>query len=347
MLVAADLIYYFKEPSAVIDWISQWGSRPVIQWIKGAKLFAEGDYLTASKHYKEGLTLHPNHRAAGCARVDLAYCMYRLGELLEAERLLLDIVGRDVPREETYVFLAQIQSYLGRPISALRTLAAASHVYPDDISILAEKLNISLFAGLNSRTIKKIATTLYSLRNALSYSHPDSLIADTALAHYEIRCADRELGFRMLVRVLGSGSADAQAYLINGERFLEDGNITQAREQFSRAQRQNPLNPWSSFLLSRSYLVKDEAYFNGAFAVQLAVESCKISRWENVRILKMLQASYESVGDLASAELIKARIGTLSTAKFNEDEIYSAQPASLSAAARGDSQGKSSAASKG
>ena len=338
MSVTADLVYFLKEPTAVIDWISQWGSRPIVQWIKGAQAFSDSDYLTASKLYKEGLALYPGHRAAGCARADLAYCLYRLGDLQDTERLLLDIVGRNVPAEETYVFLAQIQSYLGRPISALRTLSAASHVYPDDISILAEKLNISLFAGLNSRSTKKMATTLYSLKNSLSYSHPDCLIADTALAHYEVRCGDRELGFRMLVRVLGSGAPNVQAFLINGERFLEEGSITQAREQFSRAQRNDPLNPWASFLLSRSYLVKDQDFYNPVFAVQLAVESCKLSKWENVRILKMLQAAYEATEDLASAELIKARIGSLSTARFSDDEIYAAQPVRISTAARGDSQ---------
>ena len=72
-------------------WWKTWKTIPILEWVQAAALFRSGEYRLAEKFYRKGLKRHPNHIAHHCARLDLAYCLFKLGRLAEAEQELKQV----------------------------------------------------------------------------------------------------------------------------------------------------------------------------------------------------------------------------------------------------------------
>ena len=62
-----------------------WGPLPVVTWVRAAAYYRAGKFSRARDYYLKGLEKYSTHPARYCARIDLAYCLFKLGDLQEAK----------------------------------------------------------------------------------------------------------------------------------------------------------------------------------------------------------------------------------------------------------------------
>ena len=77
-------------------------------WIKAAELYKRSEYALAAKSYLKGIKKYPEHKASSCARLDYAYCLYKLYKYEEAITELEYLVEKEVQIREVYSLLARI-----------------------------------------------------------------------------------------------------------------------------------------------------------------------------------------------------------------------------------------------
>ena len=301
-------------PRAYYQWMKMWRALPVLDWIRGAELFRDSEFRSASEYYRRGLAKHPEHVASDCARLDLAYCLFRMGEVKQALTLLKSIADEGQSIRDAALLLAQLQINCGQFYSAAATMRAALARYPDDAACeigYCWSVMLSRHPGVN---LDQVRFRLRDLRSRVALTDSRSVIIDSALAYYEIRYGDSEFGEQLLSRVLASGAAPFEAVLLRGERLLEDGRLTQARDQLERAMKLLPTDPRPALLLARYYLEPGDTY-EAHYAFQLAQEACKKSAWEHPDTLAVLVDCYEALGEEEAAGVIGSRLRALTTAR--------------------------------
>lgn len=309
-----DSLWLMVRPRMAVEWYRMWRTVPVKDWLRAADLFIRGDYSRAAEYYRRGLSHRPMHPASTCARMDLAYCCYRLGRLDEAIELLDLLVGQRVSLRDAYLLRAKLAGIVGCPQDGFEVLAIGNEVFPDDVSILASSLHINLSHQIDARRLHECFGQLLRLKQQLALEDERQVTLDTALAHYELRCGDTEAGDRLLARVLATGAAPYEAVLLRGERLLRLGRILSAREQLTRAMRSAPRNPRPVQLLAETYLVAGYTE-EPEFAEQLASVACRLSHWENPECIELLARAYDRKCDYNSSELLKARAQSLRSAQ--------------------------------
>lgn len=309
-----DTVWLVMRPQMAVEWYRMWKTVPVKDWLRAADLFIRGDYSKAADYYRRGLRARPMHPASTCARMDLAYCCYRLGRLDEAIDLLDLLVGQRVNLRDAYLLRSKLAAIVGCPHDGFEVLGIGVEVFPDDVSILSASLHINLSHQLDARRLHECFSRLLRLKQQLALEDERQVTLETALAHYELRCGDTEAGDRMLARVLATGAAPYEAVLLRGERLLRLGRILSAREQLTRAMRSAPRNPRPVQLLAETYLVAGYTE-EPEFAEQLASVACRLSHWENPECVELLARAYERKCDYNSSDLLKARAQSLRSAR--------------------------------
>lgn len=302
-------VWLLARPHLAIDWIRMWKSLPVLSWIRAANAFVEADFTAASRFYEQGLQRHQRHPARHCARLDYAYCLFRLGKLVEATKELEDLLQEGAVLKNAYLLLARLQHTQGASLAALSTICEYLEHSGDDVQALAAYIHVSGQSRIRLPKLAQIKADLAATKSKYLIDDHRQLIIDAALAHYEIRFGERPVGERLLARVLATGQAPTEAVLLRGEAFLEVGRIEQARQQLERAFRMSPQNPIAPRLLAETYLVPGE-FSEPTWATQLAETACRLSAWKNPRCLEVLARAYESSGEDIGAELVEARLTT-------------------------------------
>ncbi|MCB0324269.1 MAG: tetratricopeptide repeat protein [Bdellovibrionales bacterium] len=290
-----------------IRWYRLWGTWPVWAWVAAAEAFKERRFARAAELYRIGLEQSALHPAANSARLDLAYCLYREDQYDESLKLLDQLTRSSCRLRDAYLLQARIEVFLGRVLSAARTMKRCLKVYPDDLQALSSYLHMSLQGIATEDDVLEARQRLLAARTDLSLEDDRNLHVNTALAHFELRHGEIRLGERLLARVLASGNAPFEAVLLRGERFLDQGRLLQAREQLTRAMIAAPRDPRPVHYLARSYL-RTGADFNPTFAMQLAQSACRLSHWQNAECLNVLARAYEANDQKANAQLFFERM---------------------------------------
>lgn len=285
-----------------VRWYRRWGTAPVRPWILAADAFRSGDYSQAAQFYKDGLGRFQSHPAAQPARFDYAYCLYREGKLAEAISEVRKLTNFGSRVKEAYLLEAKLALIVGDCSSAMEVMDRAIENFEEDLQVLSCFVHTSLYAKFGIERLTDVVTKLYSMQGELSVNDMRKVHADTALAHYEIRCGDLRKGERILARVLATGSAPYEAVLIRGERLLEQGRVMPSRIQLTRAMIAAPRDPRPVLMIARSYL-KSSSEFNPTWACLLAQRACRLANWQNADGVRVLVRAYAAADRDHHAEL--------------------------------------------
>lgn len=302
-------------PRLLLSWYKLWKGIPIVDWIRAAELFRAANFKRAAFYYKRGLDRHPNSRASQCAKLDYGYCLYQENQLLEAVEVLQKLLNSGCQLKDAYLLLAKLQLTLGRTKDAASTMQKALSIAPEDIQVALCYAHVMFDANVPALTMKLVKDFVNTFRAKISLEDPVHVAVDTALATFECRYGDEEVGERLLSRALASGVAPFEAILLRGERWLEQGRIHQAREQLERAAKSCPADPRPYAKLAESYLLQGD-FYEPEYAVQLATVSCKCSNWENHLSLDVLRQGYGELKDHDMVELIEERLRTLAPREF-------------------------------
>jgi len=283
-----------------------WGTLPVISWLRAADLFIQKDFKRAAHYYRTGLSRQSKHPARHCARMDLAYCLYRTGEIKDALHELGIVTESSVALRDAYVLKAKIEDILGKAELSLQTLRDGLTLFPQDLRILVSFLHISLFNRIEHARLSEARGLLLQQKRELFLDDNRQVLLDAALAHFEIRMGDAESGDRMLARVLATGIAPVEAIILRGMRLLEQRRMIQAREQLGRAMRLAPRSSRPVRILAESYLQPGD-FCELDWAEQMATAACKLSAWQNRECVEVLAKVMDTKGDTSTAELLAER----------------------------------------
>lgn len=323
-------------PTLIINWWKIWKTPPVVSWIRGAELFKEGNFKSAATHYRRGLNRKRSHKAAACARLDLGYCLYQLGDLSGALQELSTVVKGSVPLKDAYLLLSKLQLSLGRTAEGIETMKRCLSLFPDDVQATLCYAYGLFTTDAPAKQLTLMKQYLLTIKEKLSLTDPLTVSVDTALATYELRYGEKPLGEQLLARVLASGVAPFEAILLRGEQWLKEGRLQQSRDQLERAMKAQPQDPRPLMLLARTYLADGEN-LEPDYAAQLATAACGRSNWENAECLTVLAEAYEHLDDPDTSLLIQTRLAaltnsdklTLSRLSVASEDIQKARTAKL------------------
>lgn len=304
------------------NWYKHWGTKPVLYWIKGADLFRNGNFSDAIKHYQDGINKYPKHPAKDCAQFDLAYCLYRIEKVEEAEKYLAELIQKRSELKEVYLLASRIKSATGFVVTAKNILELASQIFPKDPQILSCLAHSYMYADCSDEQIEIIRSNLQIVRQDLNIEEINYLHIETALSHLEIRRGDLAKGERLLSRVLSTGQAPYEAVILRAERLLETSRVMPAREQLARAMAACPRDPKPMILLARSYLRVGNDY-NVDWAKQLAYAAGRASYWKNAEAVSVIARAHEESGDIDSAEIFIEKIKNLPSSLELGNSFYS------------------------
>lgn len=288
------------------NWWKTWGTFPVRSWLKAAQLFKAAQYERAIALYRRGLETHALHPARICARLDLAYCLYRVGRLKEAEEELRIAANLAPQSRDAHLRLAQLQLWTGHGLEAAWTVRRALRSLSADVE-LATVFFLAAYEGNAPAHLMRDA--IVALK---SVTVPDDC-AERVRHRYEVAQAclllaegKKIAGRRELSRLAGQIHTSIEAILAYSQVLLRDGKISFARQQLRRGMLIAPQHPRILSLLAESYL-KSGLWYNPDYAVQLAQNACQLSGWTSPREMHVLAESYYHLGDKMAALVTASR----------------------------------------
>ena len=301
-------------PTLWTAWWKTWRGVPVVDWMIGAHYFRQGNFRRARDYYLRGLEKHRGHKAYASARLDYAYCLYRLGDWLEAKDELLGVIYSGAKLKEAYRVLGEIEFLTGRPLSAARAYDRGLRCYPDDFSMAMSFCHAAIVAGGPQHLLRKARSRLELLKAKVGLDDPRLDSINTAIAKYELSYGDSAVGEMILARVMASGKCPSEANLLRGERFLEQGRVLHARRLLQRALEKLKNDPRAYAMLARTYLAPGQ-HAEPSWALQLARTACERSFWQNPEYLQIMVEACEAINDLEAAELFRVRMRMLALSK--------------------------------
>ena len=289
--------------SNYLTWLRKWRTAPVRSWISAADAYRAKEFERAEALYEKGLAKHPTHAAALNAKLDLAYCKFKLRKPKEAEKILSAITTHHPTLTEGWTRLAKLLLWMGKPGKASRILLIGEHYIEKNEELKA----LRLFALTELR--QEISDEACNLNLELSKLNSESLLTMVALSMYEARYGDPFKGREMLTKLCTHPQSPIEALHGIAELYLEERNATMAKHFLRRTLHATPDNPLSLSLLAEVYLISDAS---PEFAVQVAQQACQLSQWQSPRFMHTLVKSHLAVGDKISALLIASRAREIS-----------------------------------
>ncbi|MCB0338901.1 MAG: tetratricopeptide repeat protein [Bdellovibrionales bacterium] len=279
-----------------IQWCKTWKALPVFNWIRGAKSFRSGKFREAALLYERGLKSHPHHPAALCARLDLAYCYFRLRRFQDADDQLKVVLTKAPTMREAYLRLARMQLWTGQAMSAAWTLRRALREFGTDADLVSTFLQAVLDNGGPNYLLQEGVEFL----KQLPPSDRASSKLEIAAARLAIFRGDYKTGRGNLARLTAGATPPFEALVAYAEALIAEGRIAHSRQQLRRALQIAPDHPRVLSLFAESYL-KSGPFYNPEFARQLALSACQNSGWCGPREMHILAEAY-----LANNERITA-----------------------------------------
>lgn len=285
-----------------IEWWKLWKSVPVFSWIKASEHYRKCEYQKAAELYLFGIKKNPRHKAIDCAYLDYAYCLYKLSRYEESIVQLEALVEKSVAIEEVYSLLVKQYFILGLAHLSSEVLEKAKLLIPKSINISALALELAIVNEPKLQVVLQLKNEVEQQREELSLDDERMLIVDTALAHFEFAHGDLSIADQMIARLLATGKAPYEVHLLRAERFIDNARIFHAREQLRKASRLRPRDPRADLLLAKTYLLAG-SFCEPRWAIDISLQACKKTNWQNPDCLISLAKSYEMIDDLEQAEV--------------------------------------------
>ncbi|MCO6432461.1 MAG: tetratricopeptide repeat protein [Deltaproteobacteria bacterium] len=277
-------------------WWKTWGKLPVLSWMKAASFYRLKNYERAQQFYKQGLRSNPDHPACNSARLDLAYCLFKLRRFDEAQEQLRIIISKSPSTKDPHLRLTKIQMWIGHTLDAAWSARRAVQCAGPDPEMTALFLMNVLEHDGTSYLLQEALKQAEEIES-IKREHP---LLQAALAKLSIRKGEREQGRKSLLQVCSQPNSPFEAHLILAELLLEEGNIAQARQELKRAMTVVADHPRILSLFAETYL-RSGPFYNPDYARQLATSACQNSNWSSPRELHILAESFYHVGDKISA----------------------------------------------
>lgn len=288
-------------------WWNTWHTLPVYAWVRAASLYRKGQFAQAELYYRRGLEKHPTHPAQYCARIDLAYCHFKMGRLDEAEQELRAISAQLPQSREAYIRMARLQMWRGQPLEAAWTMRRALRNVPVDHEFAATYLIAALDSGAPGYLLSEALQVSKSIE--ADESKAPKLHAARARALMNIYASTRieyQEARTRLAQIAAKNSVPFEVILLFSEVLVAEGKIAHARRLLRRAMQSAADHPRVLSLLSETYL-KSGPFYNAEYAKQLATTACQNSTWSSPREMHILAESYYHVGDKVSALIIASK----------------------------------------
>ncbi len=283
-------------------WWKTWGTFPVLEWVHGAALFRSGEYRLAEKFYRKGLKKHPNHLAQSCARLDLAYCLFRQAKLVEAEQELRHVATHSPELREAHVRLARLQLWQGHPLDAAWSIRRALR----SVAVDEDLATLFLTAVIENEGPWYLFEESQDACHQVLERMGRSVAIESALAYLRFQRGELDDGLRTLEGLSQSSDASGETFLLLGRALLEKGDIERSRETLRSALSALSDNPRVLTMLAKSYLISGTTY-NADYARQLATEACQRSEWLSPAAMHTLAEAFYHSGDRASALIIASK----------------------------------------
>jgi len=271
-------------------------------WIKAASLYRDGNYEQAEELYKAGLEKYPRHPAQYCARLDLAYCLFRRGALLEAEEELKVVVKKLPELKEGYIRLARLQMWSGHSLEAAWTIRRALKRIEVDADIAALFL-LTVLESDGPLYLLKEAVGSCRLMQGSNSKHPGLNLAQ---AYLQCKRGDFKRGIAALEELTLVEEPQFEAVLVFAEMLLKEGRVERARKELKGAMRAAPEHPRILSLFAESYLKSGDSY-KPEYARQLATAACQKTAWRSPREMHVLAESYYHANDRMSALIMASK----------------------------------------
>jgi len=284
-------------------WWTTWKTLPVFSWVRAAACYRAGKFSIAERHYLAGLAKHPDHPANLCARLDLAYCLFKQQKLEEAERHLRHVTTRSPHSREGYLRLARLQMWTGHSLEAGWTMRRALQRVAVDAETAGTFLLAVLDADAPAYLIAEAVQAAQSieLKDGVSYER-----LKLALARLDYQRRDRERGREVIAEMACRERAVFDAILAFAKILVDEGKVAHARRQLRRAMTVASDHPRILEILALSYL-KAGPFYNAEYAVQQATKACQSAGWKSPAAMHVLAEAFYHHGDKISALLIASK----------------------------------------
>lgn len=292
----------FDTVRLIMKWWKAWRTLPVWSWVRAASLYRAGKFEHAERLYRFGLKRHSLHPAHFCARLDLAYCFFKLGKLDEAEHTLRYVTTHLPASREAFVRLARLQMWSGHSLEAAWTIRRALR----SIDVDPELASLFLIAVLDNGGPSYLLDEAVEASKKVETEGHDFPRLQAARARLELERGSETVGREVLERVAASDEAPFEAIVMHAELLLADGKIAHSRRQLRRAMVAAPDYPRVLSLLAESYM-KAGPFYNGEYAKQLATGACQLTNWSSPREMHLLAEAYYHTGDKISALVVASK----------------------------------------
>jgi len=280
-------------------WWKAWGTLPVGTWVRAAANYRAGRFQVAVNEYRIGLNEAPHHPAAMSARLDLAYCLFKAGDLETAARELKFVISQSPVSREGYLRLANIQMWLGQKVEAAWTMRRAMRNVPRDAELVGTFLLALIENSGPSYLLKEAIRESIQLKD----THPKLEVAKARLKILEGQITQ---GTNDLEALAIEKGASREAVLAYAEILVADGKIAQARLHLRRLMTSSTSHPRVLSLLAESYL-KSGPFYNTDYAIQLATNACQATNWVSPREMHILAEAFYHAGDRIAALLVASK----------------------------------------
>jgi tetratricopeptide (TPR) repeat protein len=292
----------YKNFQLYYRWWKTWKRFPVFSWVRASSLYRAGRYDLAIEQYQKGLKSNTDHPARQSARLDLAYCYFKVRRFKDALDILKTIINEDHLNRDAYLRTARIQSWMGHSLDAAWTMRRAlQRLEPDPELVALFLLNVVEHDG-----------TAYLVQEAFKYgekldpAYKDHPLLKTAYAKAQLYTGDRDQGRAQLLSICSQVNAPCDAFVLNAEILVKEGNIAEARHELKKAMSIIPDHPRVLSLSAETYLTSGP-FYNNDYAKQLATLACQSSQWCSPRDLHILAEAYFHCGDKISALVIASK----------------------------------------
>ncbi len=288
--------------SLYLQWARTWKTMPVLSWVRANNYYKQKRFDIACHYYKIGLEKSPNHVASYAARLDLAYCLFKLKKFDEAQEHLRTIINVMPHYREAHLRFARIQSWIGHSLDAAWTVRRAIQQFKPDKDLVALFLyNIVEHEG-----------TSYLIHEAVQYAQElkdtqsQNLLLDTAFAKLDYTRGNKASAKEILLNICSQVKRPFESVLLLSEIYLSENEVEKSRSELKLLMKKVSDHPRVLSLLAETYLKSGE-FYNPEYANQLATSACQNSQWSCPRELHILAESYYHQGDKISALIMASK----------------------------------------
>ncbi len=283
-------------------WWKTWKTLPVLSWVQGAKHYRDGNYEAAIRCYERGIKKRKEHPAQYCARMDLAYCLFRQRRVQDAEAHLKFVTTNLPKSREAFLRLARLQIWTGRSLDAAWTMRRALRT----IEANGEAIALFMFAVLDNGGPAFLLKEVIDASMQLSQEERNNPKLIACRARLMMLRGNEEKGREYLEKSASQEDAPVEALLLFAEVLISEGKVAWARKYLRQAMLLVPEHPRVLSLLATSYL-KSGPFYNPDYAKQLATDACQNTTWLSPREMHVLAESYFHLNDRMSALIIASK----------------------------------------